>query len=75
MNKKLDKKYEQIVFILLMSIVMMSIMSFIMTLINKGLGTDFLINWFKSFSVGVMCGVPIAYLVMPKIKNFVSKFF
>jgi hypothetical protein len=70
---KINKKYYQLVFGLLMSFFMSISISFVLTLVNTGLGDDFLLIWLKSFAFGFIVAFPISLVVFPMVKKFTDK--
>lgn len=70
----ISKKYEFIVFVLVMSFIMSVIMSGCVTFINIGFDTDFFIRWFesalKAYPIGLLAssiGAPLAKKISNKI--------
>lgn len=70
---KVSKKYYRIVFVTLVSIFMYSYMSITSTLINAGFGPSFWEKCLSSFAIGFAVSYPVAFVVIPKIKQTVDK--
>jgi hypothetical protein len=56
-----------------MAMIMAFIMSGVMILINAGFINDFLINWFRTFSVAFWVAFPVAYFASPIAHKLVRK--
>ena len=66
---KIKRKYLPLVTAVCMGFSMGIVMSFVMTLVNVGMGPRFFIKWMKAFIVGASVGIPLAVIVVP----FLSK--
>ncbi len=76
MQKKLvmnmDRKYENVVFAILMAIVITIPMAFFMTLINIGFNNIFFQEFLKSLVIGIIVSAPIAFIVIPYVQELVK---
>ena len=65
-------RFAPLVFAILMSLYMVSCMTFVITWVNTGLGSGFALRWFKAF----MIAWPVAFLLVlagaPRIRRFVE---
>jgi len=68
----MDRKYENVVFAILMAIVITIPMAFFMTLINVGFSNIFLQAFLKSLVVGIIVSAPIAFIVIPYVRKLVE---
>ena len=51
-----DGKYlRDVLFGVFMSLSMSFVMSLVLTIINLGFAPDFLVRWFRAFSIGICC--------------------
>jgi len=64
--RKLDKKYKNIAFSILMGLGMSLFMSLVMTIINIGLNKLFLMFWMKAWAIGFLAALP-AVLILPRL--------
>ena len=69
---KVPRKYQTIVFAVVMALVMSAAMSFAMTVMNPGLGPQFVSAWLRSFAVGVAVSTPIGLAATPLARWFVD---
>ena len=60
-------------FVVLMCIVMCSVMSFAMTILNHGLRDGFLRVWMRSGSIGFLVALPTALLVVPPLRRLADR--
>ena len=68
-NVKIKKKYSWILFAFFMSITMSFSISFILTLINAGLISDFIFIWMRGFTIGFVVALPIALILVPIMRR------
>jgi len=71
---KLPKNRFHLVFSLLMGLVMVTLMTFVITLVNIGWTPDFFMKWAKVFVIAYAIAVPIIYFFAPKVRMFTAKF-
>ena len=70
---KIPKRFEGLVSITLMAMVMVLLMSFALTGINTGFfSAGFWGRWLRAFLVGFGVSFPVALLVVPVIRRMVS---
>ncbi len=69
----IPKKYEFLLFALLMSGFMSFLMSGVISFINVGLVDNFLHIWGSSFVMAYMVAFPSVVLVVPMVRKLVSK--
>ena len=66
-------KYTRHVFSFIMSIYMVTIMTFVITLVNTGMQGDFIARWFRAFYIAW----PIAFILIlvgaPRLQRLASK--
>lgn len=68
-----NKKYEKLVFIIVMSFIMSCIMSFVVSFINLGFIDDFFIKWIEASIKAFVIAVPIVSIVVPISRKIVLK--
>lgn len=68
---KINKKYSHLVFSVIMGSIMTFIMTLAMTFVN-GTSNDFLLKWMRSWGVAVIIVIPLIYTLAPKIRRFVE---
>jgi hypothetical protein len=66
-------RYQRLVFTFLMSVYMVFIMTFVITLVNTGFVDGFALRWFKAFAVAW----PIAFVLIlvgaPRLQKLAGK--
>lgn len=62
-----------LVFLTLMILIMTIVVSFIGTYVNFGFESGFAMLWMKSWGIAFISAWPVAVLIAPVIKKFVSK--
>jgi len=67
------KKYSHLVFVLITSFGMSIIMSSIITYINTGMDSEFLIRWSKAWVVAFPIAIIAAFIVTPFAKRISDK--
>lgn len=70
---KIAKKNFNLLFSASVSFVMALFMSGIMTMVNVGMVDYFFLAWGKSFVVGYLVAFPLAYLLIPRIRQLVTQ--
>lgn len=68
-----SKKYEFMVFSVLMSFFMTLLMSFVVTFLNVGLVKEFLFVWLNAFLKSYPIGFGATLIVVPIVRKIVSK--
>lgn len=71
--KKLPAKRFHLVFSLLMGALMISLMTFVISLVNVGWVPDLLGRWVRAFAVAYVVGVPVIYLLAPFARGLTAK--
>lgn len=59
-------------FALLMSLYMVTGMTFVITWVNTGLGGDFLLRWARAFMIAYPIAFALVYTGAPRIRKFVE---
>ena len=67
------KKYFDLIFILIMGFGMSLLMTLIITYINTGMDNNYLVRFFKAWSVGLPIAIITSLLVGPIAKRFVDR--
>ena len=67
-----QKKFH-LVFSLSMGAMMISIMTFVITLVNVGWSDQFLGLWMKAFSIAYVVGVPVIFFLAPVARKFTGR--
>lgn len=67
------KKKFHLVFSFVMGALMISIMTFVITLVNVGWGEHFLATWLKAFAIAYAVGVPVIFLLAPVARKITGK--
>ncbi len=70
---KLPAKRFHLVFSLLMGALMISLMTFVITLVNVGWVPDFLGRWLRAFAVAYVVGVPVIYFLAPFARRLTAR--
>jgi len=52
---------------------MISIMTFVITLINVGWGPQFIFTWIKAFAIAYIIGVPVIFLLAPVARKITAR--
>jgi Zn-dependent protease with chaperone function len=68
----MEKKIH-LIFSLIMSLFMISIMSFVVTYLNIGWNEHTLEKWLSSFAIAWMVGFPLLYVFAPIFKKIIMK--
>ena len=68
-----NKKYSNLIFILIMGFGMSLLMTLIITYVNTGLDNDYIGRFLKAWAVGLPIAISAALLVGPIAKKFVDK--
>jgi uncharacterized protein YaaW (UPF0174 family) len=67
-----QKKFH-LVFSFVMGAMMISIMTFVITLINVGWGERFVQNWMKAFGIAYVVGVPVIFFLAPIARKLTGR--
>ena len=67
-----QKKFH-LVFSCLMGAMMISIMTFVITLVNVGWGEHFVQTWMKAFGIAYVVGVPVIFFLAPVARKLTGK--
>jgi len=62
---KLSHSWLHPLFTVLMALMMSGFMTFVITAVNIGFPSDFLLRWLKSYGIGFCIAVPAIYLLAP----------
>lgn len=71
--KKLPARRFHLVFSLLMGAMMISLMTFVITLVNVGWVADFPGRWLRAFLIAYVVGVPVIYFLAPLARRLDGK--
>ena len=67
-----QKKFH-LVFSFVMGAMMISIMTFVISVVNVGFGAGFLQTWAKAFVVAYVVGVPVIFFLAPVARKTTGK--
>lgn len=67
-----QKKFH-LVFSVVMGAMMISIMTFVITLINVGPGPEFIARWGKAFAIAYCVGVPVIFFLAPVARKITGR--
>ena len=67
-----QKKFH-LVFSFVMGAMMISLMTFVITWVNVGLGADFLSRWMRAFGIAYMVGVPVIFFLAPVARRITGQ--
>lgn len=73
MANKLPPKHFHLVFTVVMGTLMVSIMTFVITLVNIGLRPDFLARWGQAFSVAYPIALTVIYFLAPVARRLTGR--
>lgn len=71
MEKGKREKKIHLVFSIVMSLFMISIMSFVVTYMNIGWGEQTIEKWLSSFTIAWLAGFPLLYIFAPIFKKII----
>lgn len=71
--KKLPAKRFHLVFSLVMGAMMISLMTFVITLVNVGWVPDFVGRWVRAFLIAYVVGVPVIYFLAPFARRMTAR--
>lgn len=69
---KFNKKYAGIITSLCMTTLMVTVVSFVMTIINVGFNEILMFAFLKSLSISLCVAVPTSFLLMPVVGKIVD---
>ncbi len=69
---KIHLKYSHLVFSLIMSVIVASIVTFVLTAVNHGFA-DFIPNWAHNFIIVWVVAFPSVFLVAPQVHRLVTR--
>lgn len=67
-----QKKFHML-FSLVMGAMMISIMTFVITWVNVGLGPQFILIWGKAFAIAYAVGVPVIFFLAPVARKITGR--
>ncbi|MDP3616974.1 MAG: DUF2798 domain-containing protein, partial [Rhodoferax sp.] len=67
------QKQFHLVFSILMGAMMISIMTFVITLVNVGWSTQFFQNWMTAFGIAYIVGVPVIFFLAPVARKLTGR--
>ncbi len=67
-----QKKFH-LVFSFVMGALMITIMTFVITLVNVGLAPDFLARWMRAFLIAYVVGVPVIFFFAPLARKITGR--
>ena len=67
-----QKKFH-LVFSIFMGAMMISIMTFVITLVNVGWGPQFLGLWLRAFAIAYVVGVPVIFFLAPVARKLTGR--
>ena len=70
---KLPAKRFHLVFSLLMGALMISLMTFVITLVNVGWVAGFPGRWLRAFAIAYVVGVPVIYFLAPFARRLTAR--
>jgi hypothetical protein len=71
---KLPSPYFHLVFSIVMGAIMVLVMTFVITLANVGMATDFFARWMKAYAVAYVVAVPVIYFLAPFARRVAARF-
>ena len=69
----IKRKYSQFIFVVITSFGMSIIMSLVITYINMGIGSEFLLRWSKAWLVSFPIVIIAAMIMVPLAKKIANK--
>ncbi|MGI9133918.1 MAG: DUF2798 domain-containing protein [Rhodoferax sp.] len=67
-----QKKFHML-FSVVMGAMMISIMTFVITWVNVGLGPQFIASWGKAFAIAYAIGVPVIFFLAPLARKITGR--
>lgn len=74
MNEKLPQRYFHLGFSIVMGALMVSVITFVITLVNVGLAAGFMASWAKALCLAYVVAVPGIYFLAPLARRIVTVF-
>lgn len=71
--RTVSQKVYGIIFGFSVSVVMSTVMSFVLVILNVGFVEDFMIVWIKSAGLGFLVAFPVAFISIPLIQRLLTK--
>jgi len=71
--KKLPKHRFHLVFSLFMGAMMIFLMTFVITMVNVGVVSDFVARWARAFLIAYVVGVPVIYFLAPAARRLTAR--
>ena len=66
-------RFAPLVFAILMSIYMVTAMTFVITWVNTGMAEGFVLRWFRAFYIAWPIAFSLIMIGAPRIQRFVAK--
>ncbi len=66
-----QKKFHM-VFSIVMGTMMISIMTFVITWVNVGMGPQFIAAWLRAFAIAYIVGVPVIFYLAPLARKITA---
>ena len=73
--QKISRKYFNLIFSTLVSFLMTLFMSFVLTSINIGFPSYFIVAWLKSLGIGFAVALPVSIFVIPLVRKTIEPWF
>ncbi|MDQ3750022.1 MAG: DUF2798 domain-containing protein [Acidobacteriota bacterium] len=70
---KFSPRTAKLLFPPTVALCMSVMMSFVLTIINQGIGANFISKWLTGFAVSFVVAVPISWFVVPRIQKFYDR--
>lgn len=74
MNEKLPQRYFHLGFSIVMGALMVTVITFVITLVNVGLARGFMASWAKALGLAYVVAVPGIYFLAPLARRIVTVF-
>ena len=71
--RTVSQKVYGIIFGFSVSVVMSTVMSFVLVILNVGFVEDFMIVWIKSAGLGFLVAFPVDFISIPLIQRLLTK--
>ena len=69
---KLPNSWFHPIFPVLMAAIMSGVMTFVITAVNIGFPSDFVVRWLKSYGIGFCVAIPAIYVIAPFARRMAS---
>lgn len=70
---KFSQRTAKFLFPPTVALCMSGMMSFVLTVINQGIGANFMSKWLVSFGISFVVAVPISMFIVPRIQKFYER--